>query len=160
MTRPQDIEALLRHVKPFGSFLEPCVGTGNIMKAVLPFVGPTSWAEITQGRDFLADDAFVLSWDWIITNPPFSLAREFIEKSLRISCHVAMLLPMGFYASAERFEWWQDKLPTAQYVLHQRPWFLDWDGKRVLGKNGKPGTDSATYAWLVWSRLYSGIHVI
>lgn len=165
MTRPQDIEALLRHVKPWGRVLEPCAGTGNIVDALqrVACEYAIEWIdtyELAKGRDFLLVGEGHSRYDWIVTNPPFSLAVPFIDKALKLADHVAMLLPTGFYASKERFEWWQDKLPTAQYTLHQRPWFLDWDGNRVLGKDGKPGTDSATYAWLVWSRLYSGIHVI
>lgn len=159
-TDPRSVEALLQHVKPFGSFLEPCVGSGNISDAVKPYVRKMDWCEITTGRDFLTWDFGGRRFDWIITNPPFSLAREFIDRSLARADHVAMLLRVNFLESQDRLKWWQSRLPTALYVLANRPGFLTREGTRVLNKQGKPGTDSCAYAWFVWSSRYSGIHVI
>jgi len=158
-TRPQDIAALLRHVRPCGAFLEPCSGSGNIVRAVKPLVAYIETCEITEGSDFLIFQPLI-HYRWIITNPPFSLACEFIDRSLGIADNMAMLLRLNFLGAGKRLDWWQDKRPTALYVLAHRPDFLDRDGNRVLGKDGKPGKDSCEYAWFVWSRLYSGIHVI
>ena len=159
-TPPPPIRALLAHVKPFGRFLEPCRGSGNILEAVRPYVTLASAFELSEGSDFLGPMVLERRYDWIITNPPFSLACEFIERSLILAEHVAMLLRLNFLESEERRAWWQPRLPTALYALSQRPGFLDRHGRRVLNKHGKPGVDSCGYAWFVWSALYQGIHVI
>ena len=163
---PSAIAALLAHVKPSGTFHEPCAGSGNIIAEVrkVKEVTQVSWCELYpesgEGTDFLAYRIGPRKYDWIITNPPFSLACEFIDQSLRLAHNIALLLRLNFLESEDRREWWQTRRPTAIYVLSRRPSFLDRQGKRVLGKNGKPGTDSCAYGWFVWSRLYSGIHVI
>jgi hypothetical protein len=161
MTQPWVILALLQHVHPHGRFLEPCLGSGNIARIVgqLPTIREVDWCDITQGRDFLTYDPGH-RFEWIITNPPFSLAREFIDRSLWMADNVAILLRLNFLGSNDRRDWWQTHMPTALYVLTPRPQFLDRAGNRITGKNGKPGTDSCEYAWFVWSKDYSGIHVI
>jgi hypothetical protein len=168
-TPPEAIGSLLAHVKPQGRFLEPCAGSGNILAAVRA-IEPAlaiSWCELYPsdggpGVDFLAHRVGGPGsrYDWIVTNPPYSQACGFIEQSLRLASNVAMLLRLNFLESEERREWWQRRLPSALYVLARRPGFRDRGGKRVVGKNGKPGTDACAYGWFVWSQKYSGIHVI
>lgn len=131
-----------------GYFLEPCVGDGAISSVVSAHLGGRNrmffdWCEISQGRDFLTWDFGGRRFDFILTNPPFSIAQEFIERSLSISNCVIMLLPLGFYGSEGRHEWWTQHEPTAQFILSKRPMFSK-------NKDGKWGTDSETYAWLVW----------
>lgn len=178
-TPPWAIEALLAHVEPYGNFLEPCRGSGNILRAVqsrimdwaaapvprdaiipperLPKI---HWCEIADGRDFLTYNSAGVWYDWIITNPPYSLAREFIERSISMSSNTAMLLRLNFLESEERRGWWQSRLPTALYVLSRRPNFEDRDGNLIRGKDGRSGTDSCAYGWFVWSQFSNGIHVI
>ena len=78
----------------------------------------------------------------IFGNPPYSLAREFIEHSQSIVSKqgdIAMLLRVGFCESQERFDFWSSfKVKPDMYILHKRPSFT----------NG--GTDSCCYAWLHW----------
>jgi len=159
-TPPPTIGSLLEHVTPFGKFLEPCKGSGNILQAVAPYVGHADWCEITEGRDFLSFVNDGLPYDWIISNPPFSLAREFIDRSIQLATNMAMLLRLNFLESNDRLPWWQDKTPDAIYALSHRPNFLDREGRPILNKHGKPGTDSCGYGWFVWSASYTGIHVI
>jgi len=162
-TPPRAIDALLHHVRPFGRVLEPCRGSGNIYRALencRPRVTLLDWCELAEGRDFFDLEAPPRFYDWIVTNPPFSLAQEFIDRSLLLATNVVMLLRLNFLESEVRREWWQTRLPTAIYVLSQRPGFLDAAGNRIGGANGKGGTDSCAYGWFVWSTLYSGIHVI
>ncbi|MCL6455072.1 MAG: hypothetical protein K6T78_15805 [Alicyclobacillus sp.] len=118
--------------------LEPCIGDGAIADVLLSkYVDYVEWAEITKGRDFLTYD-FGRTFDFILTNPPFSLAQEFIDKSLTIANCVVMLLRINFLASRQRKEWWQKHPPTAIHVLTRRPSFT-----------GK-GTDATDYGWFVW----------
>lgn len=131
-------------VLPNSSVLEPCMGAGEIWNVLKWHFdeGMMDWCEVKAGKDFL-DCTVVGRIDFIITNPPFSLAQEFIEKSLQMANCVVMLLPLGFYGAESRHEWWTQHEPTAQFILSKRPMF----GRN---KEGKWGTDSETYAWIVW----------
>lgn len=171
MTPPRAVRALLYNIQVQGKVLEPCRGSGNIAAELLRVPGVTrvEWCEKydpAEPRDFFDDD-LISQWtgeigrfDWIVTNPPYSLLCEFIDRSLACAVNVAMLLRVNCLESEARREWWQSCLPSAIYVLAKRPHFLDRDGKRVLGKSGRPGSDSCAYGWFVWSRHYHGIHVI
>ena len=55
--------------------------------------------DITQGVDFLGQ-APETGVGAIITNPPYALAQEFIERALHFDDIVAMLLPTNFNHAA------------------------------------------------------------
>ena len=76
---------LVNHFKPKGRILEPCKGTGNFLK-VLP--SGTEWCEILEGRDFFEYSGKV---DWIVTNPPYSKIRKFMQKAMDISNNIVFL---------------------------------------------------------------------
>lgn len=76
---------IVNHFKPKGIILEPCKGEGNFMK-VLP--KDTLWCEELEGRDFFD---FNGKTDWIITNPPYSKMRKFIQKSMEVSDNIVFL---------------------------------------------------------------------
>lgn len=80
---------IVDHFKPSGIILEPCCGQGNFQK-VLP-VG-TLWCEISKGRDFFD---FPRRVDWIITNPPWSKIREFLQHSMVLSSNVVFLFTIN-----------------------------------------------------------------
>jgi len=95
-------------------------------------------------EDFLSlDKEKFQRYDVIIGNPPYSLAKEFIDKSLELLApggRLIFLLRTNFLESAKRFAWWQDTLPNRLYVLHKRPSFT-----------GK-GTDATSYSWFIWEK--------
>jgi len=76
---------LVEHFKPNGIILEPCKGTG-VFLAVLP--ENTLWCEIEEGKDFFDFNDKV---DWIITNPPYSLMRKFMQHSMKVSDNIVFL---------------------------------------------------------------------
>lgn len=80
----------------------------------------------------------------IITNPPFYLAQEIIEKALNEAEYVVMLLRLNFLGSKSRKEFW-DKHPAKYiFVHHKRMSFTD-----------NKATDSIEYAHFVWQRGYT-----
>ena len=91
------------------------------------------------GISFL-DFAFTNKWpiyDVVITNPPYSLAQEFVERCLPLAYNVVMLLRLGFLATEKRSQLMREH-PPAVYVLPNRPSFTGG------------GTDASDYAWFVW----------
>ncbi len=94
----------------------------------------------------------ILRPDLIISNPPFSLAQEFLTEALAIRERlnadvtygvggptVLFLLRLNFLGAQKRYEWWHNMERPKLRVLSQRPSFKDG------------GTDMTDYAWYVWS---------
>ena len=138
------------------NILEPSAGNGNIIKVLRDKgIDGNITAVETRGEEYnnlinLADKVVIddfLQWntnknfDLIIGNPPFSLAREFLEKCFEISnekTKIVMLLRTSFLESKTRYNFWQKHPLSGLYVLCKRPSFT-----------GK-GTDATSYAWFIW----------
>lgn len=100
----------------------------------------------------------------IITNPPFAIAMNVIQKALRdvkMGGYVIMLLRLNFVGSDERFAFFKDNMPEYIFVHHKRICFCeqhDKDGYLLFGKNGQPkrgSTDSIEYAHMIWRKGYN-----
>lgn len=103
------------------------------------------------GIDFLQPTPYDnLSYDAIITNPPFSLALEFVEKSLRIAPVVCMFLRIGFIESEHRDALFTNNPPRYIAVFRKRA--------RTSKNAAFPkGEASATcHAWFIWYRGFKG----
>lgn len=124
------------------AFWEPAMGDGRLVTMMRNNGMSCYGDDIANGRDFLTD---FTPRHAIITNPPYSLAMEFVRHSIRVSAHVFLLLRINFLGSQKRKEWWQLNEPSALVVLSTRPSFT-----------GK-GTDATEYAWFCWSNLIRGI---
>jgi len=85
MTPEYLVKEIIKHFKPKGKILEPCKGSGNFLKH-LP--KDTRWCEIDENKDFFEFNDKV---DYIITNPPYSLMRKFLQHSMKISDNVVFL---------------------------------------------------------------------
>lgn len=108
----------------------------------------------TEVKDFLATakDDLNFSPD-IITNPPYALAKEFVEHALDISMDsvkVAMFLKIQFLESKKRYILFKKYPPKKIYVFVNRV---------NCGKNGIFGKESSAvcYAWFVWEKGYKGL---
>jgi hypothetical protein len=132
-------------------FHEPCRGAGAIYDRIQ--CREKSYCEIAEGKDYLTHIA-LWPYNLIITNPPFDLALEFLQKSLQEADTVIYLLRLNFLGSQKRRSFWQGNRPSHVLVLANRPCFTG-DGK----------TDSIEYAWFCWDRggfvtLEPGVHVL
>lgn len=141
------------------NIFEPSSGSGNICKAIRELY-PTAhivanelraeendalskYADSIHNLDFLKMNGQGLKFDVVISNPPFTYAKEFLEKCFEIfdkNTIIIMLLRTAFLESKSRYNFWQKHPVNGLYVLSQRPSF---DGK---------GTDSCSYSWFVWDR--------
>ena len=79
-------------------------------------------------------------FDLAIGNPPFSLAEQFVVKSLEHARQVMLLLRAGFLAGKKRYQLFDKHQPRNVWLLAQRPSFT-----------GK-GTDSAEYCIVHWDQ--------
>ena len=140
-----------------GTILECAAGNGNFIQAIRDkgykniIVANeirqeerrnliNSGADFVYHKDFLVDKLPDHDIKTIITNPPFSKAKEFILrcKELYPDAEIIMLLRLAFLESRTRYEFWQKYKVNKLYILSKRPSFA----------NGK--TDATAYAWFVF----------
>ncbi len=98
-------------------------------------------------RDFLTYPYETNAVDWVITNPPFRLAEEFVLRSLNVArMGVAILARTVFLESAGRYNAiFRDNPPTkfAQFVERV---------PMVKGRLDGSASTATGYAWLVWEK--------
>ena len=88
MTPIRLAEKLVNYFAPKGKGLEPCCGSGNILR----FLKNADWCEIEKGRDFFDCTSKV---DYIFTNPPFSKFRKFLIHALKLADDIYFLITIN-----------------------------------------------------------------
>jgi hypothetical protein len=153
-------EALLWRIRDQlnGTVWEPACGNGAISKVVHSFIEDghckaskvvssdlNSFGYGISGQDFLKARRTV---DCIVTNPPYSLATEFIVHARKLAGLVAMLLPLRYLEGVDRFERiYSNRDLEKMFVLSRKPNFRN----DVAGSTGL-----LSMAWFVWRRGYCG----
>ena len=90
------------------------------------------------GIDFLTYD-YGRKFDVVITNPPFKLAKEFVQKGLEISNDkVIMLLKIQFLESKSRKEFLENSPLKYVNVFSERQYTMK-NGLELNPNTGKPG---------------------
>ena len=117
-----------------------------------------------SSEEFTAYRQNFLEWEFvgkqynlIMGNPPYSLAEEFIRKSLELieeRGYVYFLLPLNFLGSRRRELGLFREHPLKEVVvLSRRPSFFSVDGK-------PNSTDTMNYAMFLWQKGYTGTTVM
>lgn len=147
--------------------LEPSAGQGHILH-VLQDRYPTSKSfgrdlvdrgsdDIESGIDFLKDDA-PEKFDFVITNPPFNIAREFIDKSLEKGDVVFIFAKLQFLEGKARKEWFPTVPLKYVYVYSYRA--NPWRNGESRDENGKKWSSTMAFAWYVFDKSYVGEPII
>ncbi len=151
-------EALLRHVKFEGKIWECAAGDGQ-MSLVLERAGKSVLASdihpiwpVTIPADFLAVALPPTNVRHVITNPPYTMAQDFIERAQAVTAYrgggkVAMLL-RNEYDSAKTRQHLFSKCPqfALKLVLTKRPkWFAD-----------EKASPRHNFSWFVWDWSHKG----
>lgn len=89
--------------------------------------------------DFLTTS---IKCDWIITNPPFSKATEFITHALELGKPCAFLLKSQFWHAKSRLDLFREHPPSYVLPLTWRPDFL---------YGVKSGSPTMECLWTVWA---------
>ena len=162
-TQPSSVEDLLLKENVHGRVLEPCVGGGHIadvLKTVADRVDCTDLVDRgydgTVVLDFLEQNVSPI-YDWVVTNPPYKLAQDFIEQSLRATKdggHVAMFLKIQFLEGNKRKLFFEETPPKTVYVFSKRQNPLR--NGEALDEKGKPWSSTMCFAWFLWEKGYSG----
>ena len=154
-TPPWATRALLTHVigeTHLGGMtcLEPAAGRGYMARPLAECFGQVDAADaysygFAPVRDFLTTPLEAKSHDWVITNPPFRLAEDFIHKSL--SCArigVAILARTVFLESIGRYNSiFRDRPPSVFAQFTERV-------PMVKGRVDPKASTATGYAWFVW----------
>jgi hypothetical protein len=102
-------------------------------------------------RDFLLEQRAPEGVEAIITNPPFKLAAEFVEHSLRLCPLVVVLLRLTFLESTRRTPILEGGHLARIHVFRNRLPMMHrdgWKGPRV--------SNPTAFAWFVWDRDHKG----
>jgi len=145
--------------EPFpGDIWEPACGKGDMSKVLLQYQ-PTYSSELETGEDIYGNggvDFLKTNKEDvanIISNPPFKLAKEFIEHAKENATHkIAMFLKIQFLEGIGRYDFFQDKkYPLKKVWVFSKRVTLYKDGER----NGM-GTGTMCFAWFVWEKTHKG----
>ena len=142
-TPPEATQALLDFLKlPKGTTVwESACGEGHMVEVMQNNDLRVIATDIQTGTDFLNAE-MPTGVEWIITNPPFSLAEQFIRKAYDHRVPFAMLLKSQYWHAASRFNLFLQVTPSYVLPLTWRPDFLF----KTRGK-GSPLMD---VMWCVW----------
>lgn len=158
-TPPEATLALLSREHFTGSIWEPACGDGAICRVL----------EQQGYRDIIASDLIDRGYgeaphdflrstrraDNIVTNPPFTLAQQFVEHSLAATNgKVAMLCKLVFLEGQKRKAFFENTPLARVHVFSKRVNFYR------EGERGKLGTSMMAFAWFVWEHGHEGAATI
>lgn len=159
------VDRLLERVPlPGGRWLEPCAGSGAIIRAVNQRRTDVRWyaSELrTECYDELRPLVRKASrlwlghvtvpfnpllqreryYDVIFTNPPYNQAELILRRCLPYARYTVMLLRLNYWGSEKRQQFLARHAPDT-FVLPNRPPFV----------GGK--TDATEYSWMLWHGLH------
>jgi predicted RNA methylase len=129
---------------------EPAANRGYMARPLTEYFGRVEASDVHDFgvgypvRDFLFPEPMV-RLDWTITNPPFRLAEQFVERARQTSVHgVAMIVRSAFLEGKGRH---------ARLFSRWRPSRVLQFVERVVMHRGRvtaDGTTATAYAWLIW----------
>ncbi|NJR78125.1 SAM-dependent methyltransferase [Sphingomonas sp. 36D10-4-7] len=159
-TPPWATRALMEHVIPGETramtCLEPACGAGHMARVLREYFAEVRAADahdygFGEVRDFVVHPVEVGQVDWVITNPPFRLAEEFVSRSLQVARRgVAILARTVFLESAGRYHGIFRERPPARFAqfVERVP--------MVKGRLDAKATTATGYAWFVWLKEHDG----
>ena len=161
-TNPEAVRKLL-NVESFNmkNILEPCVGGGHIANVLKEYSmeNVTVIDVVDRGYEGTIVTDF-LNWkpdkeyDTIITNPPYSLASEFVKKCIDILSQngkLAMFLKIQFLEGLKRKELFDKFPPKYVYVFRKRMQIFN-EGIEFNPKTGKRWSSLLCNAWYIWDK--------
>lgn len=139
-------------ITPHCTIWEPACGSLAMVEVFLDreyrIIGTDLHPQINGmiGLDFLRANE---NCDWIITNPPFSKATEFITHALELGKPCAFLLKSQFWHAKSRLDLFREHPPSYVLPLTWRPDFL---------YGAKSGSPTMECLWTVWAGGHESIY--
>lgn len=145
------------------SVREPAANRGHMVAPLAEFFGSVEAADVHDygagfpQRDYLFGAAPEMV-DWTITNPPFRLAAQFIERALDTSRHgVAVIVRSAFLEGQDRYEQLFARHPPAFVLqLSERVGMFKGRlmrlGTKYVARDGteRSAATATAYCWIVW----------
>lgn len=140
-------------VGPSAVVWEPAANRGYMVKALREYFGTVYASDVCdygagfQTHDFLIPGEPLHRPHWVITNPPFRLAADFVERGLECAeVGVAVIVRSVWAESAGRYKrLFKDRPPSwvLQHV-HRVP--------MVKGRYDPKASTATGYSWFVWEQ--------
>lgn len=137
---------------PMATCWEPAANRGFMVSALSEYFGDVFATDVHDYgagfplHDFLmADETPLYSPQWVVTNPPFRLAREFVERGLQVaSGGVAVIVRSVWAEGASRYE--------NLFRDHPPAWILQHVERvpMVRGRYDPNASTATSYSWFVW----------
>jgi hypothetical protein len=131
---------------------EPACGAGHMSKVLNEYFIAVRSSDAYDYRygelfDFIMTPDHGESYDWVITNPPFRHAEDFVLRALKIARKgVAILARSVFLESVGRYQAiFRDIPPTKFAQFTERV-------PMVKGRLDRKASTATGYAWLVWEK--------
>jgi hypothetical protein len=149
-------EALLDRVRFRGTIWEPACGRGDMVEVLRRYgyrvvASDIAGAELGCGgaraADFLTTPPLCTGEFSIVTNPPYTLAEQFIRAALRLTRAgggmVAMIMRNEYDCAASRRDLFERRAFTTKLVLTRRPKWVD----ALAPHSASPRHNFAIYLW-------------
>jgi hypothetical protein len=157
-TPPWATRALIEHVIGQEDELtrmscwEPACNRGFMSRTLEEYFQTVRSSDIFDYRygeveDFLTAEVPAGSVDWVITNPPFRLAEDFIQKGLTVARRgVAVLTRMVYVEGVGRY--------NRLYSVNPPTFYSPFSERvpMVKGRLDKKASTATGYCWLVWDK--------
>lgn len=156
------VDALIQAERKFlGDVMDPCCGGGNIHhRLALDGIYCENSDVVDRGGAAHSIGSFedilpCFRPDSVISNPPYGLAREFVNCALENTTdRVCVLLRLAFLEGVKRRDWFST-VPLARVWVSSRRMSMPPGGSDVKAKGG-----AIAYAWFVFEHGHIGAPVI
>jgi hypothetical protein len=159
-TNPAALNMLLDAYPIKGSCIEPCVGQGHLAEVIKSRVDKKVLCMDIVDRGYpgtIVQDFLSFStskkYSCIVTNPPFSIAEDFIRKSMSLLTEggtCAMFLKIQFLEGEKRKELFEEFPPKYIYVFRKR--MATWNNGKSLDPNGRRWQTTFCHAWFIFEK--------
>lgn len=150
-TPPEATTALLDFLKlpATTTIWEPACGENHMVRVMQDAGYNVISTDLEMGVDFL--NANCEECDWIITNPPFSLADQFVRRCIQHKKPFALLLKSQYWHAKKRLELFRLYPPSFVCPLTWRPDFM-------FKQRGK-GSPLMDVMWVIWGGIHDTRYV-
>lgn len=88
---------------------DPCCGKGNVVSFFNKKGHYAFGTDLEMGVDFLSVQKGEIDFDFIVTNPPYSLKSKFVQKCYDLGKPFALLMPLTALEGIERQSCYKEK---------------------------------------------------
>lgn len=123
------IEPLIKYLKPGSTIWCPFDTEESNFVKILGGENRVIHSHISEGKDFFKES--VPNCDYIISNPPYSLKGEVLQRLFEIGKPFAMLVGVvGLFESQKRFNMFRDNEFEIMYLNKRVAYFKDYREQR------------------------------